>query len=282
MITVNELLPNESQTASCQAPLSLATCVSSWSPVQLESTEDLRTWLQVDSLANPSPLQGSEQEPTTHAICGPQLSTPFARYDPDTASWKTFQGLLLLDISIPLSVILPKAGMTVDGVCYRQLSWELRIRETDFGLLPTPTAQDALNRTVFNPILTSNGTIRHLNKAGGQSRASLSAVAHMWPTPKAKQRGDCPAERARKSPSLESAVMMATPQSRDYRTGEAHRWDDMQRSRNLNDQVATEGNGGKLNPAWVEWLMGWPLGWTDLNPLAMDKFRQWQQQHGIY
>ena len=24
------------------------------------------------------------------------------------------------------------------------------------------------------------------------------------------------------------------------------------------------GNGGKLNPTWVEWLMGFPLGWTDL------------------
>jgi hypothetical protein len=22
--------------------------------------------------------------------------------------------------------------------------------------------------------------------------------------------------------------------------------------------------GGQLNPMWVEWLMGFPLGWTDL------------------
>jgi hypothetical protein len=29
--------------------------------------------------------------------------------------------------------------------------------------------------------------------------------------------------------------------------------------------------GGKLNPTWVEWLMGWPLGWTDLKPLVTDK-----------
>jgi hypothetical protein len=39
--------------------------------------------------------------------------------------------------------------------------------------------------------------------------------------------------------------------------------------------------GGKLNPMWVEWLMGWPLGWTDLNPLEMDKFQKWQEQHGM-
>jgi hypothetical protein len=37
--------------------------------------------------------------------------------------------------------------------------------------------------------------------------------------------------------------------------------------------------GGELNPAWVEWLMGWPLGWTDSKPLEMDKFQQWLQQH---
>jgi DNA (cytosine-5)-methyltransferase 1 len=27
------------------------------------------------------------------------------------------------------------------------------------------------------------------------------------------------------------------------------------------------GNGGKLNPEWVEWLMGFPTGWTDLKDL---------------
>ena len=24
------------------------------------------------------------------------------------------------------------------------------------------------------------------------------------------------------------------------------------------------GNGGRLNPDWVEWLMCWPVGWTDI------------------
>jgi len=39
--------------------------------------------------------------------------------------------------------------------------------------------------------------------------------------------------------------------------------------------------GGRLNPMWVEWLMGWHLGWTDLKPLEMDKCHFVQQQHGI-
>ncbi len=28
---------------------------------------------------------------------------------------------------------------------------------------------------------------------------------------------------------------------------------------------SSAGAGGQLNPTWVEWLMGFPLGWTDLN-----------------
>jgi len=36
----------------------------------------------------------------------------------------------------------------------------------------------------------------------------------------------------------------------------------------------------QLNPAWVEWLMGWPIGWTDLKPLGTDKFQQWLHSHG--
>ena len=38
------------------------------------------------------------------------------------------------------------------------------------------------------------------------------------------------------------------------------------------------GNGGQLNPTWVEWLMGFPLGWTDLSasetPLSHNSFTQ--------
>jgi hypothetical protein len=38
--------------------------------------------------------------------------------------------------------------------------------------------------------------------------------------------------------------------------------------------------GGQLNPIFVEWLMGWTLGWTDLKPLAMDKYHSVPPQHG--
>ena len=34
------------------------------------------------------------------------------------------------------------------------------------------------------------------------------------------------------------------------------------------------------NPDCSEAVMGWPIGWTALRPLAMDKFQQWLDSHG--
>ncbi|EPJ82398.1 hypothetical protein CFT9_15997 [Pseudomonas sp. CFT9] len=41
-------------------------------------------------------------------------------------------------------------------------------------------------------------------------------------------------------------------------------------------------DGGHLNPDLAEWLMGWPTGWTDLKPLATDRFQSWQRAHSSY
>lgn len=30
---------------------------------------------------------------------------------------------------------------------------------------------------------------------------------------------------------------------------------------------------GQLNPEWVEWLMGFPAGWSELEPSAMWSYR---------
>lgn len=51
------------------------------------------------------------------------------------------------------------------------------------------------------------------------------------------------------------------------------------RSNDRLDHAVMARHGGHLNPTWVEWLMGWPLGWTDLKPLEMARFREWQRQH---
>jgi DNA (cytosine-5)-methyltransferase 1 len=73
-----------------------------------------------------------------------------------------------------------------------------------------------------------------------------------------------------------------TPQSNDAKNSVVrHRTKSLQVM--LGGTIATENPqliGGHLNPIFVEWLMGWPLGMTDLKPLVMDKSPCVQQPHG--
>jgi hypothetical protein len=41
-------------------------------------------------------------------------------------------------------------------------------------------------------------------------------------------------------------------------------------------------SGRTVNPDFADWLMVWPIGWSDCEPLAMDKFQQWLHSHGIF
>jgi DNA (cytosine-5)-methyltransferase 1 len=36
----------------------------------------------------------------------------------------------------------------------------------------------------------------------------------------------------------------------------------------------------RLNPLFVEWLMGFPVGWTDSKPLGMPSYRTWLRSRG--
>ena len=67
----------------------------------------------------------------------------------------------------------------------------------------------------------------------------------------------------RKTDYLARQVQWATPQSRDFKSpkGNKPRWDNPERSRNLNDQVYTTTAKAVLSPRWVETLMGLPIGW---------------------
>jgi hypothetical protein len=69
-----------------------------------------------------------------------------------------------------------------------------------------------------------------------------------------------------------------TPTARDYKGMGGAGF----RSRHGMNHNLADCLGGVPNPMFVEWLMGWPLGLTDLKPLEMDKFHQWQQLHGSY
>jgi hypothetical protein len=119
-----------------------------------------------------------------------------------------------------------------------------------FNLWPTPTASDGRSSGSRNTVNSNCHFGISLTDAvrGDQGRGRT------FPTPTARDyRGVQRAER-REERSLESS-----------------------RGLPLNETV-----GGLLNPTWVEWLMGWPIGWTALQPLEMDRFQEWLKQHGDF
>jgi hypothetical protein len=107
----------------------------------------------------------------------------------------------------------------------------------------------------------------------------------MWPTPVSHDAKDpigAPAEGKRKTPNLAWRVNnWPSPKARDWKDGTTEGTSNRM-SPDLGKLVGQSKETGSLNPTWVEWLMGWPLGWTDLKPLAMDKSLCAQQQLGNY
>ena len=109
--------------------------------------------------------------------------------------------------------------------------------------------------------------------------------AAMFPTPTASEhkcrlRGNT--QQSKSLGALAKKGLLPTPNARDWKDSGATQGN--RKSPNLGTVAhqMTPGTvvGGSLNPTWVEWLMGWPLGWTDCAALATDRFRQWQRSHG--
>ncbi|GAS82429.1 unknown protein [Paenibacillus amylolyticus] len=122
---------------------------------------------------------------------------------------------------------------------------------------------------------------------------NLNDQVKLWPTPKSTLRGDCPSERERRTPDLHAAVKMwPTPRANDAeKRGEINAEDPrnglpgavrmwptpaaqdsknstLPESQKERDSVPgalmREGHTGQLNPEWVETLMNFPMGWTDV------------------
>ncbi len=183
------------------------------------------------------------------AECGDTWRGSLARFDPDTSLWKTVQHSLLED-SESCSVIWPRSGMTANGQCWELPTSERRTSATGSGLwVPTPCATDAKPFTGGELYTTKTGTVRAMRPDGKSSNRGLAATVQTW----------------------------ATPVARDYRHPGRSR---LERTGSKAGDPLPQQVGGALNPTWVEWLMGWPLGWTDLKPLEMDKCQPAPQQRG--
>ena len=210
-----------------------------------------------------APREKAQELPASEADSGPKWRELSVRYDPATSSWKTHQCLFQEDLP-ESSVTLPKWGMMRDGVLSERTTLALPTSGTEYGLWPTPTTQD-------------NPQIKGKDKRG----TTLGGAVRMWPTPTVACATGGQTSRGgnRKNELLLAGAARAfpTPKSRDWK-GKSQRGN----YGNTTDCLPNAVHGGQLNPTWVEWLIGWPLGWTDLSALATDKFQQWLHSHGKY
>ena len=100
----------------------------------------------------------------------------------------------------------------------------------------------------------------------------LAMQVKLWPTPRERDHhpSHSPDYTGNFRTDLGSAVrMMPTPSARDWKSGKASQATMEHNSRPLSEVI-----GGSLNPNWVEWLMGYPLGWTVLEPSEMPSSRR--------
>ena len=233
-------------------------------PLMVDRGEELLTLYREDFHVPTSVPQEKAQELTEKPLeCGEKWRGSFVKYDPVTSSWKTHQCSLAGDLDEFLET-WPQWGLMRDGECWEQRTLERHIRGTEFGL--SPNGVDSFH--------TPNTTGLD---GGSNSRKALRKRLDLWPTPvHSEARQGLQIRRDGKKgtqTSLSTAVLTwPTPVA-----------DDTSHRKNKYAQGGTALStkaGGQLNPPWVEWLMGWPIGWTDLKPLETDKFHCAPQQHG--
>jgi len=255
----------------------------------------------------------------------------FARLDRQSLSWKMYQQSLLPAMEKSPEKF-PRAGIMFNGIIYPLRLWELRTREIDGLLLPTPTVHGNNNRKGYSK-KSGDGLSTAVKKfptptVADSRRGKVLGAMEMFPTPTAHEAGAGEAlknlvtkdgrpaklgERAYNPKTGKhtqitlnrSVKMFPTPTVSDAIAGERIPQRSKKRSANLihvlrkiptptaqdgknstlppsqsqRDSIPgyliQQGLSGVLNPLWVEWLMGFPVGMTELEPLAMLLFPKW-------
>ena len=217
--------------------------------------------------ANRTRLLVEEADLRTSATSGPSSCDSFASVNPDGSWRKTCQGYsqVTLDGSLEtFSATWPRAGMTRNGIAYRRVPLAPLTDGTECGLLPTPVTSEGFNR-------------RKADASKGRGNG-LETVARMWPTPNVPNGGRKPKggmsrtgmtpDGKKRQVGLENAVTMwPTPTQSDGMGGPGSS------GRDGGENLRTAVNGS-LNPMWVEWLMGYPLGWTALEASVIASCRR--------
>lgn len=169
----------------------------------------------------------------------------YAWFDLASLSWKMYQRSLLGGWE-SFSDSWPRQGLMLNGAVYPQQEWEPHIFVSESSLWPTPTA---------SPTRPCEGNVRLL-------RTKVLVGDIQEPEAMAMLNGKSPLEAQGKLPASypRKQVRWPTPTTQDA----ANNGGPSQYRRNSLPLNAAA--GGSLNPEWVEWLMGFPAGWTDLEP----------------
>ena len=116
-----------------------------------------------------------------------------------------------------------------------------------------------------------NGTVSRLAPLVPHTAGIASGL---WPTPKASNDGDSDCtltmvDEGKAEASLPRVIRMPylwpTPQVQDSKHGAPTEWEKAN-AKQLHLHTAI---GGRLSPTFPEWLMGFPIGWTDCDASAM-------------
>ncbi len=259
------------------------------------------------SPASPSATPGSARAQTTPGGSGLGSPVSFGKFGPDGSLLRTCQGFSqsMLDGSFEeFSGTFPRAGTMRSGIVYRQAPSAPRTYWTGSSSWRTPT-QGMLNA---DRAVDPEYGVR--KAARGQTITLADQVR--WPTPQAYSHGPDSNPPGITKLDIEVRGMWPTPQAHDTSPGNparVGRFGTKHGGRNLNDEVvyrtpqARDGDqrgpssperrqeqghsvslhdqvGGQLNPTWVEWLMGFPLGFTDLGDSATPSSRKSRSTSG--
>ena len=272
-----------------------------YKPLTEDLGEELLMSFRAGFHAKTFQLQEKEQAlQENDQVCGNTWQGSLAKYDLNTFSWKTAQCSLFEDLELSLE-IFPRWGSMQNGELFQREISVLPILENESGLLQqmwaTPTCMESLPPMISKSYKESQTGRR---KISSNLRDQVHQITQMWPTPDA----NCGARGTqeiwtpkRKSGhqaqySINQAVRDAeklkfpTPQASDHGDRGNMSNPSIQRraekGKQLNLSMVAHPTSGQLNPTWVEWLMGWPIGWTDLKPLEMDKYHSVQPPLGNY
>lgn len=209
-------------------------------------------------------------------VCGERWRESSAKYDPDTFSWK-IRRYSLFGEEIKSLVILPRWGMTVDGV----------LSERTTPTLPTSVIAFGSSQRVFAKNTMSLEQSESLfDEIEYDEERSISEFFYTPKANDAEKRGNVSADKRN---GIVGQVMnfFPTPLARDWRGGMSQetlikRMESSTRGVSLPEHLQRIGQIGLLNPNWEEWLMGWPIGYTGLEPLETDKLEEWYRWHGLF